>query len=419
MKELTEAVVVEAIRLPTGKSGWKGMEKGGVYMNVSAQVLVAQAIEGLLERVKKQCPDLDPGSIEDVACGCLSQVGEQAGNLGRIAALAAGLPDEVAGWSMDRYCNAGLQAVNSCAQAIMTGCGDIFIACGVESMSHYGMGSSIRAAHQAGMPLSFHPRFVQRGGFAVMGVSAEMVAEKYGLSREDMDRFGLWSNQKAVKAMREDEWYSKRIVPVTVEAEGQAAAVVDKDEPPYAQCLDEPETAYERMTKLEPRFKKLEDGGKVTAGNSSKIVDGAAACMLMSKDKAKELGLKPMVTIRSMAVAGSEPKLMLLGPVPAMHKALARAGITMDDVQVWEPNEAFASPVLAFCQEFGLAYDDERINPTGGAIAIGHPIGASGGIYFTEMVHWMVRNDLRWGLQTLCGGGGVGIATVVEREDYG
>jgi acetyl-CoA C-acetyltransferase len=140
--------------------------------------------------------------------------------------------------------------------------------------------------------------------------------------------------------------------------------------------------------------------------------------MLMSKEKAKELGLKPMVTIRSMAVAGSEPKIMLLGPIPAMNKALARAGITMDDVDVFEPNEAFASPVLAFCKEYGMAYDDPRINPTGGAIAIGHPIGASGVIYFTEMAHWMVRNDLRWGLQTLCGGGGVGIATVVEREDY-
>ena len=389
-----------------------------LHLALNAQVLVAQVIEGLMERVKGQCADFDPASVEDVACGCLSQVGEQAGNLGRIAALAAGLPDEVAGWSIDRYCNAGLQAVNSCAQAIMTGCGDIFIACGVESMSHYGMGSSIRAAHQAGMPLAFHPTFVQRGGFAVMGVSAEMVAERYDLSREDMDRLGLWSNQKAVKAMREDEWYSKRVVPVTVEAEGQPTTIVDTDEPPYAQCLDEPEAAYARMTKLEPRFRKLEDGGKVTAGNSSKIVDGAAACMLMSKEKAKELGLKPMVTIRSMAVAGSEPKLMLLGPLPAMRKALARAAITMDDVEVFEPNEAFASPVLAFCKEYGLAYDDERINPTGGAIAIGHPIGASGVIYFAEMVHWMVRNDLRWGLQTLCGGGGVGIATVVEREDY-
>lgn len=418
MKELTEAVVIEAVRIPTGKSGWKGMEKGGVYTNVSAQVLVSQVIEGLMERVKEKCPEFDPASIEDVACGCLSQVGEQAGNLGRIAALAAGLPDEVAGWSIDRYCNAGLQAINSCAQAIMTGCGDIFIACGVESMSHYGMGSSIRAAHQAGLPLSFHPKFVERGGFFVMGLSAEMVAERYNISREDMDRLGLWSNQRAIKAMREEEWYKKRIVPVKVEVKDQPPLVVDKDEPPYAVCLDDPEAAYEKMTKLEPRFKKAEEGGIVTAGNSSKIVDGAAACMLMSKEKAKKLGFEPMATIRSMAVAGSEPKIMLLGPIPAMKKALARAGRAMDDMEVFEPNEAFASPVLAFCKEFGIAYDDPRINPTGGAIAIGHPIGASGVIYFTEMVHWMVRNDLRWGLQCLCGGGGVGIATVVEREKY-
>ena len=412
MKELKEAVVVEAVRTPTGRSGWKGMEKKGAFCDVSAQHLIATAVEELVERVKAKCPRFNPAEIEDLAVGCLSQVGEQSGNLGRLAALAAGLPDEVAGWSIDRYCNAGLQAINAQAQAIMCGCGDIMIAAGVEHMSHYPMGSSIEAALKAGYPMSFHPNLQKRGAFVVMGVAAEMVAERYNLSREDMDKFGLWSQQKAVKAISDEEWYKKRIVPVRIEQEGKTI-VVDKDEPPRATVLDNPEAAYQKMKELEPRFK---ENGKVTAGNSSGIVDGAAAILLMSKQKAKELGLEPMATIRSMAVSGSDPVIMLLGPVPAMQKALARAGITFNDIDVWEPNEAFASPVLAFCQEFGLAYDDPRINPTGGAIAIGHPIGCSGVLYFTEMVHWMVRHNLRWGLQTLCGGGGVGIATIVERE---
>ena len=412
MKELREAVVVEAVRTPTGRSGWKGMEKKGAFSDVSAQDLIAIALAELVKRVKEKSPRFDPREIEDVACGCLSQIGEQGGNIGRMGVLAAELPDEVAGWSLNRYCNAGLQAINSQAQSIMTGCGDIMIACGVESMSHYPMMSDIQAAQQAGYPMHFN-RNVMKRGLIMMGVSAEMVAERYNLSREDMDRLGLWSQQKAVKAIRDEEWYKKRIVPVTVEVKDQPTRIVDKDEPPRAIALDDSEAAWEGMSKLEPRFK---EGGSVTAGNSSGIVDGAAATMLMSKEKAKELGLEPMVTIRSMAVAGSDPVIMLLGPIPAMKRALSRAGITMDDVDVFEPNEAFASPVLAFCKDFGMAYDDPRINPTGGAIAIGHPIGCSGVLYFTEMVHWMVRHNLRWGLQTLCGGGGVGIATVVERE---
>ncbi|MDY6907772.1 MAG: thiolase family protein [Chloroflexota bacterium] len=412
MKQLKEAVVVEAVRTPTGRSGWKGMEKKGAFSEFSAQNLIAAALEALVERVKQRCPQFDPVQIEDVACGCFSQIGEQGGNIGRMGVMAAGLPDEVAGWTVNRYCNAGLQAINSQAQAIMTDCGDIMIACGVENMSHYPMMSDFEAAQKAGLPVRFHPRVAKRG-LVMMGVSAEMVAEKYGFSREEMDRLGLWSQQKAAQAIRDQEWYRKRVVPVTVEVKDQPTVVIERDEPVRGQALDDPEAAWERMTKLEPRFK---EGGKVTAGNSSGIVDGAAATMLMSKERARELGLEPMVTIRSMAVAGDDPVIMLLGPIPAMKKALARAGLTMDDIDCFEPNEAFASPVLAFCKEFGLAYDDPRINPTGGAIAIGHPIGCTGVLYFTEMVHHMVRHNLRWGLQTLCGGGGVGIATVVERE---
>jgi len=282
----------------------------------------------------------------------------------------------------------------------------------VENMSHYGMGSDFQAAMQAGMPVSIHPRAMERFALAPMGVSAQMLADRYNLGREDMDRFALWSHQKAVQAMRDEEWYRKRIIPVEFEGEDGGKTVVVEDEPPRRQALDDPEAALEKIASLPPRFR---DDGTVTAATSSAIVDGAAAVMLMTAEKADELGLEPMVRIVSTAVAGSEPLIMLLGPVPAMHKALERAHLTMDDMDVFEPNEAFVPPVLAFCQEFGLDFDDPRINPTGGACALGHPIGCTGVLYFTEMVHWMMRNDLRYGLQTLCGGGGVGIATVVEK----
>jgi len=411
---MRECVVVEAVRTPTGKSGWKGMEKAGQFANVSAQDLIGAAIETLVKNVREKCSAFDPKEIEDVAIGCAAQIGEQAGNLGRLSALIAGLPHEVAGWTIDRYCNAGLQAINSQAQAIMCGCGDIMIAGGVEQMSHYPMGTSVSAIQKAGYPVMFSKKLMKIGAFLTMGMAAEKVAEKYNLSREESDRFGLWSHQKAVRAMRNDAEYRKKIAPVVIEGKkGEPPKVIDRDEPPRAEALDNPDGAYEKIKKLEPRFKKVV--GTVTPGNSSAIVDGAAACMLMSREKADKLGIKPMARIVSMAVAGSDPVIMLLGPIPAMKKAFARSKLTMKDMDVFEPNEAFASPVLAFCKEFNVAYDDPRINPTGGAIALGHPIGASGVMYFAEMVHWLNNRGLRYGIETLCGGGGVGIATIVER----
>jgi acetyl-CoA acyltransferase len=410
--ERKEVVVVEAVRTPTGRSGWAGAAKGGIFSNVSAQNLLVAALRGLVDRVKEKAPDFDEVAIEDVAVGCLSQIGEQGLNVGRVGVLAADLPEEVAGWTCNRYCNAGLQAINSQAHALMCGAGDIAIAAGVENMSHYGMGSDLQAAIQAGMSVTIHPKALERAALAPMGVSAQMVADRYNLARDDMDRFSLWSHQKAVQAIRDEEWYRKRVIPVEVEGEGGEKTVVEYDEPPRVQALDDPDAALEKIRSLPPRFR---DDGTVTAATSSAIVDGAAATMLMTAEKAEKLGLEPMARIVSTAVAGSEPLIMLLGPVPAMQKALDRAGITMDDVAVFEPNEAFVSPVLAFCIEFGLDFDDPRINPTGGACAIGHPIGCSGVLYFTEMVHWLARNNSRYGIQTLCGGGGIGIATVVER----
>lgn len=411
---MRECVVVEAVRTPTGKSGWKGMDKKGQFADVSAQDLLASAVEGLIEKVKQKCEKFNEEEIEDLSVGCLSQIGEQGGNIGRIIALAAGLPISVSGWTIDRYCNAGLQAINAQAQAIISGCGDIMIASGVEHMSRYPMASTVFGMEGVKYPMIESERVRKRPAMqSTMGYAAELVAEKYNLKREDLDKFGLWSHQKAVKAIRDEKTYRKRVVPVSVMKKDGTKEIVGNwfDETPRAEALDNPEKAYEKMKTLEPRFKI---GGVVTAGNASGIVDGAAAVMLMSADKAKELGIKPLAKIVSMAVAANDPYVMLLGPIPAMHKAFKRAGLTMKDMDVFEPNEAFASPVLAFCEEFKIPYDDPRINPTGGAIAIGHPIGASGVIYFTEMVHYIAENNLRYGIQTLCGGGGIGIATIVE-----
>jgi acetyl-CoA acyltransferase len=413
--KLRKCVVVDAVRTPTGKSGWNGMRKGGCYVNVSAQVLLATAIAELVKRVQSRASAFNPEEIEDIAVGCLSQIGEQGGNIGRLAVFVADLPQEIAGMTVNRYCNAGLQAINSMAQAIISRCGDIMIAAGVEHMSHYPMTSDISAAESAGFPVMISDKIYEKNVFVPMGVAADMVAKKYNITREECDKFALWSHQKATKAIRDKEWYRKRIAPVRVPQPDGTTKIIDVDETVRTQSLDEPETSYSKLASLEPRFTS---DGVHTAGNSSQISDAAAAVMLMSQEKADDLGLKPMATIKSMAVAGDDPTLMLLGPIPAMRKALKRAGnLTMDDVDIIEPNEAFASPPLAFAKEFGYALDDPRVNPTGGAIALGHPIGASGVIYFTEMVYEMQRKRLRYGIQTLCGGGGVGIATVVEREE--
>ncbi|MEM3464285.1 MAG: thiolase family protein, partial [Candidatus Bathyarchaeia archaeon] len=379
---MRKCVVVDAVRTPTGKSGWNGMRKGGCYVNVSAQVLLAMAIAELVKRVQSKSNAFNPEEIEDIAVGCLSQIGEQGGNIGRLAVFVADLPQEIAGMTVNRYCNAGLQAINSMAQAVISGCGDIMIAAGVEHMSHYPMTSDISAAESAGFPVMISDKIYEKNVFIPMGVAADMVAKKYNITREECDKFALWSHQKATKAIRDKEWYRRRIAPVRVPQPDGTTKIIDVDETVRTQSLDEPETSYSKLASLEPRFTS---DGVHTAGNSSQISDAAAAVMLMSQEKADDLGLKPMATIESMAVAGDDPTLMLLGPIPAMRKALKRAGnLTMDDMDIIEPNEAFASPPLAFAKEFGYALDDPRVNPTGGAIALGHPIGASGVIYFTE-----------------------------------
>lgn len=427
MRNLKECVVVDAIRTPVGKSGRAQMAKlGGSFRECSAQDLLITVLQKLMERTKDKCPDFDPKEIEDCHVGCLSQIGEQGGNIGRLAVLLSELPHEIAGATVDRYCNAGLQAVNTCANAIRVGDGDIMIAAGVESMTHYKMGITFEICAQIkNYPAIYSPALQKvMKNFVPQGVSAEMISDKYGHTREELDKFGAWSHVKATKAMRNEDEYFKRVVPVTYlkkHTDEKLKPIIDdetgkqkkeevtitKDQTVRAGYLDEPEKYWKILQSLKPVFRSEKKGGKVTAGNSSQIVDGAGATLLMSEEKANSLGLKPMARILSTAVAGDEPKIMLTAPIPASRKALKRADLTIDDLDIIEPNEAFASPCLAFCKDLGYEFDDPRQNPTGGAIAIGHPIGASGIIYFTEMVHYLNNNNKRYGLQMMCGGFGV------------
>ncbi|KKN29932.1 hypothetical protein LCGC14_0839090 [marine sediment metagenome] len=435
MKELKECVVIDAIRTPIGKSGRAQMKKlGGNFRECSAQDLLVTVLRSIVDRTIEKSSDFDPREIEDCQVGCLSQLGEQGSNIARMAIMMAGLPNEIAGATVNRYCNSGLQAINTAVNAIRVGDGDIAIGAGVESMSHYAMGIDFQIVRKVKkFPAMFSPKMgvEPMTKLVPQGISAELINDKYGFTREDLDQFGIRSHQRATKAMRREEEYFKRVVPVTFlkkftdedmkpikdEKTGkqkQEEVTITKDQAVRPIYLDDPDKGYEMISSLKPVFRPPEKGGIVTAGNSSQIVDGAAATLLMSREKADELGLKPMARILSTAVAGGDPVIMLLAPIPAMKRALHRADLTIEDMDVIEPNEAFASPCLAFAKDFGYEFDDPRVNPTGGAIALGHPIGASGVIYFGEMVHYLKNANKKYGVQLLCGGYGVGIATVVE-----
>lgn len=408
MSALREVVVVDAVRSAIGRSGRDGMKKNGQLCQASAQDLLGAVLRGLVDRVKSRSPRFEEADIEDVIVGCLSQIGEQGSNIARIAMLLAGIPETVSACTVNQFCNAGLKSIIFATQGIQTGNGDVMVCAGVELMSHYGMGSDVQTAMMAGLPIRWTERFEEIGMHVTQGLCAEMISEDEGHTREDLDRFGLWSMQKAVIAQRNGCF--DNIIPFEFTWEG-AARRVDTDEVLRTKSVDDPEGFLEDLQKLPTPFKPE---GRVTAGNSSQIVDGAAAVMLMSADKAEQLGLEPLAVIRGMAVAGGAPVPMLLAPIPAMRKALERSGKTMDDMDIIEPNEAFATPCLAFANAFGYAYDDPRVNPTGGAIALGHPIGASGVLYFGEMVRHLKRTGKKYGIQTLCGGGGLGVAAVVE-----
>jgi acetyl-CoA acyltransferase len=409
MARLNEVVVVDAVRSAIGKSGRKGMEKGGQLCQASAQDLMANTLRGLLNRVRSRCPKFDETEIENVIIGCLSQIGEQGGNIARIASLLAGIPKEAAACTVNQYCNAGLKAINIAAHEIMVGEGDIMICGGVEIMSHFGMMSDIQVAMDAKYPVRLSSRLAEINILVPQGLCAEMISADQKHTREDLERFGMWSMQKAVVAERKG-WYVDHIVPFEFIWDGVTRSV-ERDEVLRAKAVADPGAYLQDLMGLPTPFK---ENGLVSAGNSSQIVDGAAAVLLMSGTKAEALGLEPLCRISACAVAGGEPVPMLLAPIPAVRKALKRAGKTIDSMDIIEPNEAFASPLLQFADELGYDRHDPRVNPTGGAIALGHPIGASGVVYFGEMIHHLKRIGGKAGVQMLCGGGGVGIATVVE-----
>jgi acetyl-CoA acyltransferase len=384
------AVIVDALRTPLGKRNGRLKEWHPVD-------LAAQTLKALVER-----NNFDPELIDDVIMGCVMQVGEQSLNIGRNAVLAAGLPETIPGTTIDRQCGSSQQAAHFAAQGVMAGAYDIVIASGVEVMTRVPMGSAV-AEGKYGFPFGpgVSARYAPEGGLVPQGISAELIADKWGITRDDMDEFGVRSQQFAARATQEGR-FEREILPV-VDAEGK---MMTTDEGIR-------DTTRESLAALKPAFRPEEEGGRVTAGNSSQITDGASAVLIMSEEKANELGLTPRARFVNFGLAGDNPRYMLTAPIPATQKALAKAGLTMADMSITEINEAFAAVVLAWEKE--LHPDMSTVNPNGGAIALGHPLGASGTRLLTTLLHELERTDGRYGLQTMCEGGGMANATIIER----
>ena len=398
-----EAWIVSAVRTPVGRYG-------GALARVRPDDLAAVAIKAAVER-----SNVDPNEFEDVILGCANQAGEDNRNVARMSALLAGLPVEIAGQTVNRLCGSGLQAVNTAAHAIMAGDGEAFVAGGVESMtrapyvmakpeSPYDRGNREMFDTTLGWRFT-NPKLADMYHPFSMGETGENVADRCGVSREDQNAFALRSHQRAVRAI-EDGRFQNQIVPVMVPQPKGEPAQIDRDEHPRA------DTSMEALDRLKPAFRH---DGTVTAGNSSGINDGASATVIVSDDFAHENNLRPMARVVSSAVAGVDPSVMGLGPIPATRKALDRAGLTVDDLDLVELNEAFASQSIAVMRELDL--DPEKVNVNGGAIALGHPLGMSGARLITMLSHELQRTGKRYGLATMCIGVGQGIATIVERID--
>jgi len=380
------AVIVDAVRTPLGR-------RNGALSDWHPVDLAAHTLQALVER-----NDLDPALVEDVLMGCVMQVGDQAGNVGRNAALAAGFPESVVGTTIDRQCGSSQQAAHFAAQGVMAGAYDVVIAAGVETMTRVPMGASFLPGS---MP--YGPRVFERYDLVPQGISAEMISEKWGISREQNDAFAVESHRRAARATEEGR-FEREIVPVPVTVDG-VASEFSRDEG------IRPDSTLEKLAKLKPAFKP--DGGVITAANSSQITDGAAATLIMSEEKATGLGLTPRARFHAFALAGVDPVLMLTGPIPATTKVLERAGMTLDDMDLVEINEAFAPVVLAWEQEHHP--DMEKVNVNGGAIAVGHPLGCSGSRLMATLLNELERTDGRYGLQVMCEGGGMANATIIER----
>ena len=386
-----EAVIVEAVRTPVGR-------RGGALKDWHPVDLLARTLEELVARTK-----VDPARIDDVIAGCVTQVGEQSWNVARNAALAAGFPESVPGTTIERQCGSSQQAAHFAAQGVLSGAYDIAIACGVESMTRVPMGSNVKSG--PGRP--FGPLMEERyhHGLVPQGISAEMIAERWGLSREALDEFSFESHQRAARA-HDAGLLERQIVPLAVSNGDGASSMFTEDEGVRR------DTSLEKLGTLKPAFR---EDGVVTAGNASQISDGAAALMIMERRVAEELGLRPLARFAGFSLAGADPVLMLTAPIPATKKLLERTGLKVEDVDLVEINEAFASVVLAWQKELGA--DASRINVNGGAIAIGHPLGASGARLLTDLVYELERRGGRYGLQTMCEGGGMANATLIERLD--
>ena len=397
---MTTAVIVDAVRTAGGKrngslSGWHPADLAG------------EVLRSLVER-----NNLDPALVDDVIMGCVSQVGAQALNIGRNAVLAAGFPESVPATTIDRQCGSSQQAAHFAAQGVIAGAYDIAIAAGVEVMSFVPMGASVGDIKRTGFPFGdlVGLRYADVGGLVPQGISAEMIADQWGLSREDLDGFGAESQRRAAQATKEGRFDNEIIAVQQRHRDKETGAVTTSDSMLSADEGIRLDTTPESLSKLKPAFKP---DGKVTAGNSSQISDGASAMLIMSEEKARELGLTPRARFHTFALAGVDPVTMLTGPIPSTQKALAKSGLSLDDIDLFEVNEAFASVVLAWAKELGA--DLSKTNVNGGAIALGHPLGCSGAKLMATLLNELERTGGRFGLQTMCEGGGLANATIIER----
>jgi acetyl-CoA acetyltransferase family protein len=382
-----EVVIVEAARTPIGR----GHEQKGYYKDVHASNLLAKAYAEVLDRA-----GIDPAEVEDVVAGCVQQFGEQGINIARNAWLEAGLPIEAPATTVDRQCGSGQQAVNFAAALIASGVHDVVVAGGVEHMGHISFADSASVMEDHGF--AFSPQLLERYNLVPQGISAEMIADKWEIPRSELDEIGLRSHQLAAKATEEGR-FEREIIPFQVNGDTYTTDQGIR-----------PDTSLEVLSQLKPAFK---EDGKVTAGNSSQVSDGAAAVLLMTREKAEALGLEPRARIYDQTTVGVDPVIMLTGPIPATRKLLERNSIEMDDIDLVEVNEAFASVVAAWRRE--LDPDMDRVNVNGGAIALGHPLGSSGARLITTLLHEMERSDKEMGLVTMCCGGGLGTGTLLQR----
>ena len=396
---MEDAVIVSAVRTPIGRAN------KGVLKDVRADDLAAVAVKAAVERV----PQLDRSLIEDVILGCAFPEGEQGMNLARLVGALAGLPETAGGVTVNRFCASSLQAVNMAAQNIMLGFGDVFVAGGVENMSRVPMGGFnpsynprlVKPREEDASSGPYQPLELEYGysSYIPMGITAENLAREYHINREAQDAFALRSHQRAIAAT-DNGTFKREIVPVPL----PNGRLMEIDEGPRR------DTSLERLATLEPAFIK---GGSVTAGNSSPLNDGAAAAVLMSAQRAHDLGITPLAKVHTMAVAGVRPDIMGFGPVPAMRKALQRASMQLSDIDIIEINEAFAAQTLSVVKVMDI--DEEKLNPHGGAIALGHPLGCSGARIIATLINDLQTADKTFGIATLCIGGGQGLATIIER----